>query len=440
MDLRTRILRAAVARPAVLVAVCAGATETRLRLERELSERGWPLAAGPATANLLVVVGDPDPPDAQWCEGLWTAIPSPKARVHLSTTQGVGRALDDGAASLLLSPRQVATPRPRRTPPHGTSATSPDAHHRAHGHGPHAEHAVGDDASEAQDGQESDGHTGRSAHGGHADHDIPMMVAGLPMADRGDDRDGLRLDQLHLPLGPALLDWPAGLILYLTLQGDVIQRVQVDQTRVLAGPRLPFWDEPWLRAAAGEHVGQGKAARRSCASHLDSAGRLLAVAGWRAAAQRARAARDITLAGRAAKDIVAAVEPLVSRVGHSRMLRRMTSGLGELSAEAAAKAGVSGPALLAGGDVWNRLSLWLEEAARWATLCDEPLPLAVGQPQTGPRGTLSGSLPPPSRALLNVMPRLLEDAEFAGARLIVASLDPDLDELVPPGAAEAPHD
>ncbi|MEK8142284.1 hypothetical protein NKH18_06700 [Streptomyces sp. M10(2022)] len=77
MDLRAGIRKAALARPAVLMAVCPGATEARLQLERELRERGWPLAAGPAAANVLAVVGDPDPADSQWCEGLWAAIPAP---------------------------------------------------------------------------------------------------------------------------------------------------------------------------------------------------------------------------------------------------------------------------------------------------------------------------------------------------------------------------
>ncbi|MFC7472312.1 hypothetical protein ACFQVA_39635 [Actinomadura keratinilytica] len=42
---------------------------------------------------------------------------------------------------------------------------------------------------------------------GHADpsaahsHDTPMLVSGLPLADRADDRDGLRLDRLHVPFG-----------------------------------------------------------------------------------------------------------------------------------------------------------------------------------------------------------------------------------------------
>lgn len=39
-------------------------------------------------------------------------------------------------------------------------------------------------------------------------HDVHMMhsgdVAGLPMADRAPDRDGLTFDALHVTLGPVL--------------------------------------------------------------------------------------------------------------------------------------------------------------------------------------------------------------------------------------------
>jgi len=45
-----------------------------------------------------------------------------------------------------------------------------------------------------------------------------------------------------------------------------------------------------------------------------------------------------------------------------------------------------------------------------------------------PRGRAGGGQVP-SAVLLAVLPRLLAGAEFAAARLIVASLDPDLDEL-----------
>lgn len=46
---------------------------------------------------------------------------------------------------------------------------------------------------------------------------------GRPMAMTGDDRDGLALDQLHLRLGPFLDAFPGGLVLDVTLQGEVVQ-------------------------------------------------------------------------------------------------------------------------------------------------------------------------------------------------------------------------
>jgi hypothetical protein len=57
---------------------------------------------------------------------------------------------------------------------------------------------------------------------------------------------------------------------------------------------------------------------------------------------------------------------------------------------------------------------------------------------SGPRGRLDGPVPP-SRVLLDVLPGLLEGAEFAGARIIIASLDPDLDELAWAPAPEVAH-
>ncbi|MGW3863743.1 hypothetical protein ACWEDZ_19945 [Streptomyces sp. NPDC005047] len=441
MDLTVRILRAALARPAVLMAVCPGATEARLRMEQELRERGWPMAAGPATANVLAVVGSPDPDDAQWAEELWAAIPAPRARIHLTTAQDVGASLDEVASALLRTP-PIGPPPMATDRAHSASDPPPDHHPAADGREPHPGLSESGPVASSEPHEHPGEPAVRSAqadHGGHSGHDMEMQIAGLPMAGRADDRDGLRLDQLHLALGPALLDWPTGLVLRLALQGDVIQRAHVEQTRVRPSPALPFWDEPWLRAAAGEQVSRGQAARRLCAAHLDSVGRLLAVAGWQAEARRARVARDVALAGRPADDVVAALRQLVRRVGRSRTLRWLTVDLGELSTEAAATAGLSGPTLAAGGDVWDRLTLWLEEAACSAALCDKTESLDTARLQQGPRGTVGGAAPP-SRALLDVLPRLLEGAEFAGARLIVASLDPDLDEFVPSSVgAEVPH-
>jgi hypothetical protein len=50
---------------------------------------------------------------------------------------------------------------------------------------------------------------------------------GRPLAGRADDRDGLKLDQILLRVGPFLPPFPAGLLLDVKLQGDVIQEVTI---------------------------------------------------------------------------------------------------------------------------------------------------------------------------------------------------------------------
>lgn len=262
------------------------------------------------------------------------------------------------------------------------------------------------------------------------------VVDGLPMADRADDRDGLRLDRLHVPLGPALADWPAGLVLRLTLQGDVVQEVAVESA-FPASSRPPFWNEPWLRERMGERVSQGDAARRLCAAHLDSLGRFFAVTGWADMAARARHVRDRALAGAGAAELSALVHPLIRRAERSRTLRWLTAGLGPLVAEHAHHLGVTGPALLADGDAHSRMLVWLDAVGRSAAACEDGDVLDAAE-AVGPRGRLDGSVPP-SRALLNSLPALLEGAEFACARIILASLDPDLDELAYVPVAGAAH-
>ncbi len=88
MELKSQLLRAATARPGVLLAVRSGVTRERLFVEAELVRRGWPCAAGPAFANLLLCVGEPTAAEDDWAERLWLGIPAPKARV---TASAVGR-------------------------------------------------------------------------------------------------------------------------------------------------------------------------------------------------------------------------------------------------------------------------------------------------------------------------------------------------------------
>lgn len=407
MELRSALLRAALARPAVLVAVLPGATPARLAVERALRARRWPRALSPAAADLLVVVGRPGEDEPAWLEGTWPALAEPRALVRVEEAADAGAALDAGHAALLRGGRRPGTDVSADARPHhlspATDLGDPDHAHAGH----------------------------MAAHS----HDTPMLISGLPLADRADDRDGLRLDRLHVPFGPVLPDWPAGLVVRLALQGDVVQEV----TGVALVPAAPatrpaYWDEPWRQAAAGAPVTRGAAARRRCAAHLDSLGRLLAVADWPDAATRARRLRDAALEDAPAAELAYRTRRLARRVGRSRTLRWLTSGIGVLPRERALAAGVGGPALEADGDVWRRTVQWLAEAARAAEACDDPRPLPPDDPY-GPRGDLTGEHPP-SRALLDVLPSLLCGAELAAARLTLASLDPDPDELVPVAAGE----
>lgn len=226
------------------------------------------------------------------------------------------------------------------------------------------------------------------------------------MADRGEDRDGLTLDQLHVPLGPLLPDWPAGLVVHTTLQGDVVQDARVE---VLGTGGTSFWNEPWRRAAAGDPVTAGAAARRRVAAHLDSLARFLAVAGWADAAMRTRWVRDDLLDGAPGTELVPRFRRTARRLRRSRTLRWLTTGLGDVPADAAA--------LRARGDVADRWSGWLAAVEQILPDIDRTDHLPVGDP---PRD--------PPEVLLALLPELLTGTELATARLIVASLDPDLAE------------
>lgn len=306
-------------------------------------------------------------------------------------------------------------------------------------HSEAGEHDTPMDAGEhemriAAEHEGGDGHGERG--GGHVGHGGGGLVAGFALASRAPDRDGLKLDRLHLPLGPVLADWPSGLVVRTVVQGDVIEDAEAFVVDAHDGPaELPFWNEPWLRASAGEQVSEGEAARRRAAALLDSLGRLLAVAGWEEAAIGTRRLRDDLLVGADSGRARPAFSRLDRRLRRSRLLRLQLAGLGTLDHNTALARGVGGPALRAGGDVWLRLRRWLDETAdALVTLHSRA---SLEPPFEGPRGPLGGE--PPSRALLDVLPELLIGCELAGARLIVASLDPDSDELVGRPAPVAVH-
>ncbi|MEV6791905.1 hypothetical protein AB0M87_07910 [Streptomyces sp. NPDC051320] len=431
MDVTGLALRAAAARPCVLLATLPGGTAARLQAERLSRLRDWPLAATPAQADLLLVVGPDSPHLHAAVNRLWQALPAPRARVHAPDADFIEAALEAGQT-------QLGSPAVQREHVEASAETfrndddgAPDhqessggAHHEdedegaAHGHaGAHGEHADG-----------NGGHGGRQME----------MPGGLPMAEQGEDRDGLMLDRLHVPLGPFLNDWPVGLTIHLVLQGDVIQQADLEVPRPpTAGAPAPFWVQPWMRAAAGEPVSVGEGARRRAAARLDGLARLLSVAGWPAEAVAARRLRDDLLAGAPASEVVPRLDRFARRVGRSRTLAWLTRGIGHVSTREAREAGVSGPAAHAGGDVTDRYRRWLADIRRDVGRMDE-LPLLQPAVEESPRGYWKAD-DPPSAALIRLLPKLLTGAEMAAARLIVAGLDPDPDELAASGREVTAH-
>jgi hypothetical protein len=441
VDLTGVLLRAGATRPHVLAVTMPGATAVRLAAESYLRRRGWPEAMTPADADILLICGIPVAPMAAAVAETWQAMPAPRAQAMAARPAEVAGTLQEARVRLADgdSQRALAPVGERRALlRHGGQAGQKPGrggHHDEMAHGDHA----GRGGHHGDHGEMSDGHHGEMGHGDtdemHGDHEdmggMPMggmhmhmgigPVRGLPMAHEGDDRDGLRLDRLHVPLGPVLPDWPAGLVVRLTLQGDVVQQAEPE---VLGGGDGSFWDEPWRRAAAGERVATTDAARRRAAAHLDSLGRFLSLAGWGTAAAAARRLRDDLLAGVPAGRLRPDARRFARRVGRSRTLAWLTAGLGELSAGDAAAAGAGGRAV---GDVTIRYRRWCTDLdAAVAALEDaSPLRPADLEPPRGPAADGSS----PSAGSLAVLPGLLAGTELAAARLIVASLDPDLDEI-----------
>ncbi|KPC72033.1 hypothetical protein ABZ038_12630 [Streptomyces sp. NPDC006349] len=443
MDVTAALLRAAAVRPRVLLVPTPGGTPVRLAVEKELRLRDWPAATSPAGADLLLVAGPVPEQVRSMLDRLWQDVPQPRVRVQVSTVNEVAPALNVcrtrlGALDHSASDSDGTEERPGGgsvVGGHGGEQQSHDVGQKVQDRGdagPHDAHGCPDHDPEHPndgDGQDHAGHGGgvggHGSHGGH-EHGDMEMPGGLPMAEPGEDRDGLTLDCLHIPLGPFLIDWPAGLIVRVVLQGDVIQQAHIDAPSAEASIEV-FWARPWIRAAGGETVRIGEAARWRAAAHLDSLGRLLSVVGWPAEAVTARRLRDDFLGQAPVSVLVPRAKRLARRVGRSRTLYWLTRGIGPVSSADARAAGVSGPAARAGGDVTARYRQWLTELVGDAERMDDDTPLNAAT-QESPRGRW-GAERAPSAALTDLLPRLLEGTELAAARLIVASLDPDPDEL-----------
>ncbi|MEN8706174.1 MAG: hypothetical protein ABF306_08560, partial [Nocardioides marinisabuli] len=108
MGLRDLVVRAATSRPRVLVVEMPGAARARMAVERELDRRGWPTAAAPGSADVLLLAGEVLEPLAPAVELLWDQLPGPRARACPSGPDDVARELDAAQASLRDDAQQRA--------------------------------------------------------------------------------------------------------------------------------------------------------------------------------------------------------------------------------------------------------------------------------------------------------------------------------------------
>ncbi len=423
MDVTSALLRFASGRPHALLLETPGGTAARLAVEVELRRRGWPAAASPAQADIVVLVGPSGTQLMPMVGRVWWQVPKPRVFVHADSAAAVSQLLDEGRRRLAAGGETGEVFAGEKQ----EGGESHEEHHGGSDYGDdtHEGTGTGEDVHGSAHGGEGeqgggDGHGGHD-HGGHAHHHGggAEMPGGVGMAERGPDRDGLQLDQLHVPLGPLLPDWSPGLVVHTTLQGDVVQRARVDVVPE-NGAGEDFWNEPSRRAAAGQAVTRGERARRHVGAYLDCLARLLRVAGWPDPATGAGRLRDEVLAGARAEQVTPGWRRLTRHLHRARTLRWLTDGLGVLPPDRAEAAGFAGAVLRASrdsGDVTARWQAWLDEIERVLPHIDHAAALPAGN--EGPREEDWRS--EPARA---VLPELLEGAELAAVRLIVASLDP----------------
>lgn len=276
---------------------------------------------------------------------------------------------------------------------------------------------------------------------------------GRPLAGRADDRDGLKLDQILVRVGPFLPPFPHGLMLDVKIQGDVIQEVSIPAaaagiaagttdlfTAALTRP-MPVAD---LEVARARH-------------HLVWLAEALRVSGLEAYGRRVlRLAR--TVRPQAAEP----VDDLAIWLRRNVSLRWATGGVGVVSASMAAGlpggpvARASGddrdarsldpayqelgfvPVVLEGGDALARWHLRIAEARQALDLAQRS-----GGSTTTPSGLVETPRGPAdagvsaSSAVVAMLPDLLVGMEWGDAVTTVVSLDIGMGEAPAPREAVA---
>ena len=275
---------------------------------------------------------------------------------------------------------------------------------------------------------------------------------GRPMAELAPDRDGLRLDALPLEIGPFYPRLPAGLVVEMTLAGDVLIEVAVPaglDRPPDEGPRRPIPASPFERALT-EPVRIAELELARARAHLRWLSDALINQGLVALGTRAlRLAHDI---GPGDAPRIRAFTRQLGRTGLFRWSlphgqgvgaeRIAGAGLGPLSRAAGLAEDVRTedpayralgfrPVVMAGNDVpaWWRVRLAeTVESLDLAARAGEADTALVGRVES-PRGRLEPDDSPTARAL-PLVPELLTGLEWGDAMTTLTSLDLDLDESV----------
>jgi hypothetical protein len=241
--------------------------------------------ASPRHAALLLVAGDIRPEDMNALQRLHDQLPHPRATLYwgeasipgLSNVERVPWP-DNPTPALLAAYRQLLS---------GQRPSEPD-------HLP-------DEPPSPWRGVGEHGQGGKGMMGG--------TPYGRPMAMTADDlRDGLALDAFTMTVGPFLPTLPAGLVLELTLQGDVIQQATVMH------PPLPRAERDPRNNGGPNHLLARRL--RGLAQMLD----LLEL--------RALSMRSLSLAREAEDGASVRVAPLRQAVRRSGALQAIAPGLG----------------------------------------------------------------------------------------------------------------
>lgn len=269
---------------------------------------------------------------------------------------------------------------------------------------------------------------------------------GRPLAELGPDRDGLRLDLLPLSVGPFFPRFPTGLILEVSMAGDVVIDGRIaDSPFIDTGVGSPAG--PFLRALS-EPVPVAEIELARAREHLRWASLALVSQGLHALARRM-----LRMAATVTPDDAASVRAIARRLRMLRVPQWSSTGVGRLAPELLTGLGLGPVSRAAGlnedartadpayvalgfepivmreGDSAARWDMRLAEAAQSLELARSAGDRRTAQTAVveSPRGQLRPDDAPFQR-LQSLVPTLLAGLEWGDAVTTLVSLDLDPEE------------